>query len=83
MADADRCVCCGEIIPEGRQVCDSCLEAIGRYLQEERNAPWPPKREAMVIGIRYRCSRICSVRTVARARIGKVNADGRAKTAAE
>lgn len=21
MADADRCVCCGEIVPEGRQVC--------------------------------------------------------------
>lgn len=57
MADADRCACCGEIIPEGRQVCDSCLDAIGRYLQEERNAPWPSKREAMVIGIRYRCRR--------------------------
>lgn len=24
MADADRCVCCGEIIPEGRQVCPQC-----------------------------------------------------------
>lgn len=21
MANADRCVCCGDIIPEGRQVC--------------------------------------------------------------
>ena len=24
MSDADRCVCCGEIIPEGRQVCPQC-----------------------------------------------------------
>ena len=24
MPDADRCVCCGEIVPEGRQICPSC-----------------------------------------------------------
>ena len=24
MADADRCICCGEIVPEGRQVCPQC-----------------------------------------------------------
>nr|DAV96129.1 MAG TPA: PROTEIN/RNA Complex, archaeal, ribosomal, 50S, protein.0A [Caudoviricetes sp.] len=24
MADADRCICCGEIIPEGRQICPQC-----------------------------------------------------------
>lgn len=24
MPDADRCVCCGEIIPEGRMVCPQC-----------------------------------------------------------
>lgn len=24
MADADRCVCCGAIVPEGRQVCRQC-----------------------------------------------------------
>ena len=24
MADADRCVCCDAIIPEGRQVCPQC-----------------------------------------------------------
>ena len=24
MADADRCVCCGAIVPEGRQVCPQC-----------------------------------------------------------
>lgn len=24
MADADRCVACGDIIPEGRQICPAC-----------------------------------------------------------
>lgn len=24
MANADRCVCCGAIVPEGRQVCPQC-----------------------------------------------------------
>ena len=24
MTDADRCVCCGEIVPEGRQICPQC-----------------------------------------------------------
>lgn len=26
MADAERCVCCGEIIPEGLMVCPNCME---------------------------------------------------------
>lgn len=26
--NADRCVCCGEIIPEGRQVCPNCLATV-------------------------------------------------------
>ena len=25
MASEERCVCCGAIIPEGRQVCDNCM----------------------------------------------------------
>ena len=25
----DRCVCCGEIIPKGRQVCPMCMEKVG------------------------------------------------------
>lgn len=29
----NRCVCCGEVIPEGRQVCPSC-----EYKAEEVNA---------------------------------------------
>lgn len=24
----DRCVCCGEIVPEGRQVCSMCEEGV-------------------------------------------------------
>ena len=28
MADADRCVCCGEIVPEGRQICPQCERKI-------------------------------------------------------
>lgn len=30
MADADRCVCCGEIVPEGRQICPQCEQK--RYI---------------------------------------------------
>lgn len=30
MADAERCVCCDEIIPEGRQVCHTCEEKISQ-----------------------------------------------------
>lgn len=28
-ADADRCVCCGAIIPEGTQVCRACMIKYG------------------------------------------------------
>ena len=24
MSNVDRCICCGEIIPEGRQICPIC-----------------------------------------------------------
>lgn len=27
----DRCVCCGEIIPEGRQICWKCENATTKY----------------------------------------------------
>ena len=30
MSDADRCICCGEIIPEGRHICQSCADRIGK-----------------------------------------------------
>lgn len=28
MADADKCAACGEIIPEGRQVCPLCSKEV-------------------------------------------------------
>lgn len=28
MSDAERCVCCGEIIPEGNQVCSKCANKV-------------------------------------------------------
>ena len=31
----DRCVCCGEIIPEGRQVCPQCVKAADLISREE------------------------------------------------
>ena len=34
--DGDRCVCCGEIIPEGLQVCPACSEDAGRSPEERR-----------------------------------------------
>ena len=32
MAGADRCACCGKIVPEGRQVCPSCQGTNGKRL---------------------------------------------------
>ena len=29
--DADRCVCCGEIIPEGRMICQRCERTEMKY----------------------------------------------------
>ena len=31
----DRCVCCGAIIPEGRQVCPTCEKANGAIVKVE------------------------------------------------
>jgi predicted nucleic acid-binding Zn ribbon protein len=34
----DRCVCCGEAVPEGRQICGACERAvlkIGKILQNQ------------------------------------------------
>lgn len=36
MENVDRCICCGEIIPEGRQVCPNCeVKAAAKGLVEE------------------------------------------------
>lgn len=32
----DRCVCCGEIIPEGRMVCYMCEHSLDRKNEDER-----------------------------------------------
>lgn len=34
MAKAERCVCCGEIIPEGQQTCPNCEKSI--YARHEK-----------------------------------------------
>ncbi len=39
MASEERCVCCGEIIPEGQQVCANCYEENERKLKE-RSYQW-------------------------------------------
>ena len=39
MADADRCVCCGEIVPEGRQICPQCERK--RYIYTIPDIPPP------------------------------------------
>lgn len=31
MAYENTCVCCGEVIPEGRQVCPRCEELVDRW----------------------------------------------------
>jgi predicted metal-binding protein len=33
---ADRCICCGEIIPEGRMVCKTCEE---KYTGDNKQDP--------------------------------------------
>lgn len=44
MADADRCVCCGDIIPEGRLICLMCERAIPTktvtIIKAERRVRW-------------------------------------------
>lgn len=35
MANADRCACCGEIIPEGTMVCPNCLVTIEKDGEED------------------------------------------------
>lgn len=41
MNGIDRCVICGDYIPEGQQVCDKCREdtnkKVGKYRVEERD----------------------------------------------
>ena len=56
MVSEERCVCCGEIIPEGRHICAACMGRAAVEKLPERDIPRSPKRESMVIGYRYRCA---------------------------
>jgi hypothetical protein len=38
---AERCVCCGEIIPEGRQVCPNCEHHIADVRKKDELEPCP------------------------------------------
>ena len=31
MSHEERCVCCGAVIPEGRQICAECGQAVGAF----------------------------------------------------
>lgn len=39
MADEDRCVCCGEIVPEGMLICPFCT-TIHIFIEKERVSWW-------------------------------------------
>lgn len=44
----DRCICCGEIIPEGRQVCPICQEGgSSRMMKNGSGAAVPTEEAAM------------------------------------
>ena len=43
MANVDRCVCCGEIIPEGTMVCPNCLVTNKKKKKEN---PWKQINDA-------------------------------------
>ena len=31
MVSADTCICCGEIVPEGRQICGACERIVNEF----------------------------------------------------
>lgn len=35
--DVDRCICCGEVIPEGRQICWSCEHSVNNNSNNDKN----------------------------------------------
>lgn len=36
MANVEKCICCGEIIPEGRHVCSNCMTATGKVNEKPK-----------------------------------------------
>lgn len=66
MANADRCVCCGEIIPEGRMVCPNCEVAgkgkgRGRWEDVKETSLYVPDMKYTVTHTAETCS-ACKVR---------------------
>lgn len=43
----DRCVCCGEIIPEGQQVCENCIKGESGMMKNGSGVPDPTPAQAM------------------------------------
>lgn len=43
----DRCVCCGEIIPEGQQVCKNCMKGESGMMKNGSGVPDPTPAQAM------------------------------------
>ena len=64
MADADRCACCGTIIPEGSHVCPNCKVAVKRedrmdayaylakYMEDKKQKKPKPKKKDLVEVVR-------------------------------
>ena len=65
--DADRCVMCGEIIPEGRQVCPNCearimehpLDEMREAYAEEKQISKKPKQYTDSFKITYYFCPVC------------------------
>lgn len=47
----DRCICCGEIIQEGRQVCWACEEGGGSRMMKNGSGAAVPTEEAAIRNI--------------------------------
>lgn len=43
----DRCVCCGETIPEGQQVCKNCMKGESGMMKNGSGVPDPTPTQAM------------------------------------
>ena len=58
MSDAERCVICGEIIPEGVQTCPACNSKVMNRIPDRwllRDVPKRPKVYKMRLGYGYKC----------------------------
>ena len=56
--EEDRCVCCGEVIPEGSLVCPNCNAKAYTKLPDKwllRDVPMRPKVYKMRLGYGYNC----------------------------